>query len=86
MVWVVMGVWLTWASGRWCGVMFVCVLSLHYLCGLSVQVSVYCARNILGAPSVQSCCTLSISASDHVFVYDRYCKSRLACVWLSDLD
>ena len=40
---------------------------------------------ILGAPSVQSCCTLSISASYHVFVYDRYRKSRLVCV-LSDLD
>ena len=28
--------------------------------------------HILGAPSVQSCCTLSISASYHVFVYGRY--------------
>ena len=27
---------------------------------------------ILGAPSVQFCCTLSISASYHVFVYGRY--------------
>ena len=41
---------------------------------------------ILGAPSVQSCCTLSISASYHVFVYGRYRKSRLVCVCLSDLD
>ena len=32
---------------------------------------------ILGAPSVQSCCTLSISTSHRVFVYDRYRKSCL---------
>ena len=38
------------------------------------------------APSVQSCCTLSISASYHVFVYGRYRKSRLVCVCLSDLE
>ena len=42
--------------------------------------------HILGSPSVQSCCTLSISASYHVFVYDRYRKSRLVGVLLSDLD
>ena len=30
--------------------------------------------HILGAPSVQSCCTLSISASYHVFVLGRYRK------------
>ena len=41
---------------------------------------------ILGAPSVQSCCTLSISASKRVFVCGRYRKSRLTCVWLSNLD
>ena len=41
---------------------------------------------ILGAPSVQSCCTLSITASYHVFVYGRYCKSRLVYVCLSGLD
>ena len=36
---------------------------------------------ILGAPSVQSCCTLSISASYHVFVYGRYCNPDLfVCV------
>ena len=29
---------------------------------------------------------LWISASYHVFVYGRYRKSRLVCVWLSDLD
>ena len=39
---------------------------------------------ILGAPSVQSYCTLSISASEHVFVCGRYCKSRLSCrTWIS---
>ena len=41
---------------------------------------------ILGAPSVQSCCTLWISASYSVFVYGSYRKSRLVCGWLSDLD
>ena len=42
-------------------------------------------RNLC-ARSVQSCCTLSISASYHVFAYDRYRKSRFVTVWLSDLD
>ena len=37
---------------------------------------------ILGAPSVQSCCTLWISASLHVFVYSRDHNSRLVCVML----
>ena len=41
---------------------------------------------ILGASTVQSCCTLWISASCHVFVYGRYRKYRLVYVWLSDLD
>ena len=41
---------------------------------------------ILGAPSVQSCFTLSRSANYDVFVCSRYCKSSLVCVWLSDLD
>ena len=41
---------------------------------------------ILGAPRVQSCCTLWIYASQRVFVYGRYCKSRFVCVCLSDLD
>ena len=48
--------------GEWGGVMSVCVVSLDSLCRWQVQVSVYCARRI-GAPSVQSCCTISISAS-----------------------
>ena len=38
---------------------------------------------IFGAPSVQSCYTLWISASYRVFVYGRYCKSRLVCwIWI----
>ena len=41
---------------------------------------------ILGAPSVQSCCTLSMSASYRVFVCVEYRKSRLVYMWLSDLD
>ena len=32
-------------------------------------------QHIVGAPSVQSCCTLSKSASLRVFVYGRYCKT-----------
>ena len=35
---------------------------------------------------IKSCCNLWISASYRVFVYGRYRKSRLVCVWLSDLD
>ena len=52
--------------GEWCCAMSVCVVSLEYLCRWHVQISVYCAHgylHILGAPSVQSCCTLCISAS-----------------------
>ena len=41
---------------------------------------------IIDVPNVQPCCTLWISASYNVFVYDKYKKSRLFCVWLSDLD
>ena len=42
---------------------------------------------ILESLSVQSWCTLSISASYRVFVYGRYRKSRLVCVllWNSDM-
>ena len=42
--------------------------------------------HIFGLSSVQSCCNLSISASYYVFVCGRYRRSRLACVWFSDLD
>ena len=41
---------------------------------------------ILSASSVQSYCTLSISASYDIFVCERYRKSSHACMWLSDLD
>ena len=30
--------------GRWGGIMYVCVMSLDYLCKWQVQVYVYCAR------------------------------------------
>ena len=60
--------------------MSVCIVIPASLCKSQVQVSVYCARRILGEPSVQSCYTLSISSSYHVFVYGIYRKSRLVCV------
>ena len=67
------GEWVGGVGGEWVGglgqglggwgcVLSVCVVSLDSLCRCQVQVSVYCARRI-PAPSVQSCCTLSISAS-----------------------
>ena len=65
---------------EWSGVMSVQVVSLDFVCRCQVQVSVYCARRIpahLRCISVQSCCTLSISPSYHLFVYGRYRKSRL---------
>ena len=69
---------------RWLGpgvVLCLCVVSLDYLCRWQVRVSVYCGyRHILCAPSVQSCCTLSISASYRVFVCVRYHKSSLISV------
>ena len=68
--------------------MFVCVVSDLFVDGRSRHRYIMldgCLR-IFGAPSVQCCCTLSISASYCVFVCSRYCKSRLVCAWLSDLD
>ena len=56
------------------GVRSVCVVRLDYFCKMQVQVSV------LGAPSVHSCCTLSISASYRILVCGRYRKARLVCV------
>ena len=59
-------------------------VSPDYLCRWQVQVSVYCAgckHAHLRCTRVQSCCTLSIAASYHVFVYGRYHKSRIVCVW-----
>ena len=69
------------------GVMSVWIVSPDSLCRWQVQVSVYCGYlHILGAPSVQPCCTLPISSSYYVFVYGRYSKSRFVCVWLSEQD
>ena len=75
----VCGEWVGDWTRLWnCGCGFhVCVSLSDYLCICQVQVSVYCARRnlcILGEPSVQPCCTLSISDSYRVFVYDRYRK------------
>ena len=63
-------------------------MNLDYLCKWEIRylyIVLAGYMRILGAPSVQSCCTVSIYASYHVFVYSRYRKSRLICVWLSDL-
>ena len=61
-----------------------CVMSVVSLDYLYIVLGGY--LRILGAPSVQSCCTLCISASYRVLVYGRYHKSRLVCVWLSGLN
>ena len=53
-------------SWRMGGVMYVCVVSLESLCrGRSRYLYMVLGGflRILGAPSVQSCCTLSISVS-----------------------
>ena len=72
----------------WCYVL--CELWVRIICvdGRSRYLYIVLGEylRILGAPSVQSCCTLSISTYYHVFVYGRYCKSRLVCVWLSELN
>ena len=55
-------------SGIFCGdgwSRYLCVVLGGYLC-------------ILGVCSVQFCCTISISDSQHVFVCSRYHKSRLS--------
>ena len=50
--------------GGWVGVMSLCVVSLDSLCRSRYLYSVLGRfLPILGAPSVQSCCTISISAS-----------------------
>ena len=66
-------------SGRmgWC---YVCVSCESRFSVLMAGPGI-CMLYILGAPSVQSCCTLSISSSKLVFVCGRYRKSRLPCVW-----
>ena len=69
-------------SGRvgWCYVCVHCVYCRsRYLC---IVLGWY--LRIWGAPSVQSCYTLSISTFYRVFVCGRYHKSRLVCV-LSDM-
>ena len=63
-------------------------MSLDSLCRWHVQVSVYCAWRlvrILGAPQ----CSILLHLMDICFlpcIYGSYRKSRLVCVWLSDLD
>ena len=83
-VWVTVFGWCRWGVCRgldqglegWC---YVCV-SCKILCIDSMSSYLYIVLGgylrIFGALSVQSCCTLWISASYHVFVYGRYHKSR----------
>ena len=89
-------------GSRWCGwnrglgpgsggvVLCLCGLLVRILCvdGRSRYLYIVLDRymHILGAPSVQSCCTFSVSASYNAFVHGRYHKSSLICVWLSDID
>ena len=82
--------WCMWEVGREMdqgleGWWYVCVSCESgfsvWMAGLYIVLGGY-LRSI-GAPSVQSCFTLSISAFYHVFVYGKY---RLVCVWLTDLD
>ena len=56
-------------------------VGIIYVDGRSMYLYIVLGRQlqILGAHSVQSCCTLSISAFYHVFVCG---KSRLVCAWL----
>ena len=58
--------------------------SVRFLCVYGRSMYLYIVfggyLRILRTPSVQSCCTLWISASYRVFVYGRYRKSRLVCV------
>ena len=64
------------------GVMSVCVVSL--LCVYVRSRYLYIVLGgyllVLGSPSVQSFCILSISASYHINVFGRFRKSRFACV------
>ena len=67
-----------------------CGLRAHIICvdgnarSLCIVLGGY--LRILCTPTVQVCFTLSISASYRLLVCDRYRKSRLVCVLLSDLD
>ena len=69
----------------WEGGISVYVVGVLILCVDGRPRYLYIVLGILGALSVQSCCTLSISASYRVFICVRYHKSR-RFVWLSDLD
>ena len=61
----------------------VCIVGLYSLCRWKSRY-MYIVQDgylsIIGAPSVQSCCTISISASYRIFACGRYRKSRLVCV------
>ena len=64
---------------QWCRWLGELDQGLDSLCIWQVQVSVYCDWRIPPS-SIQSCCTLWISASYRVFVYGRYRKS--ICLWV----
>ena len=70
-------------------VLCLCVLWVWITCVDDMSMYLYSVLgeylHILVAPSVQSCGTLSISASYRVFVYGRYHKSRLVVVGLLDI-
>ena len=87
-------VWCRWGvgaglgsrSGRvvWC---YVCVSceSVFFVYMADTYICILCWADTC-ASSVQLCCPISISASYGVFVCGRYSKSRLVCVYLSDVD
>ena len=82
--------WQCWAR-VWKGgvVLCLCELRIWIICVDGRPMHLYIVLggylHIFGALRVQSCCTLSISASYRVFVGGRYHKSRLVCMWLSDI-
>ena len=69
--------------------MYVCIVSLDFLCIWQIQVPVYCVCRI---PAHLRCiqCSVLLHLIDifflTCFVCGRYRKSRLACVCLWDLD
>ena len=84
-----LGVGLGRGLGGW-AVLCLCVLWILIFCvdGRSRYLYIMLGGylRMVGSPSVQSCFTLSISASYRVFVYGRYRKSRLVFVLVSNLD
>ena len=79
-------VWAVWARVlEDVVVLCLCVLWVWILCvdGRSRYLYIVLGGllRILGAPSVQSCCTLTISASKLLSVGGSHRKSRLVCVW-----